>query len=83
MGRWLNLLTRTDDVAVSEAASRARCPGDGADDAATSWSGWFESSFELQRGLAVVELQGTVRWRPAAAAAVQSAAVAAPAWSLT
>jgi len=81
MGRWLNLLTRTDAVAASSVAGRARCPGDGAEDVATAWAGWFESSFELQRGLAVVELHGTVRRRPAAAAP-QSAATA-PAWGLT
>jgi hypothetical protein len=31
--------------------------------------GWFESSWELQRGLSVTELRGTVRRRPAPVAA--------------
>lgn len=88
MASWLNLWKRADAVAMSSVACRARSQGDGVDeepapseDEATPFCGWFESSFELQRGLAVVELHGTVRRRPAAAA--HQAAAAAPAWSLT
>ena len=58
--------------------SMAATPGD-AGGAATAHCGWFESSFELQRGLAVVELHGTVRLRQPA----PGTPAAAPAWTLT
>jgi hypothetical protein len=88
MGTWLRLWPSARHETPSVAACRARRLRDWADESAakdgsedsTPPCGWFESSFELQRGLAVRELQGTVRRRPVATVAGQAAA---PAWGLT
>lgn len=81
--RW----ARTGGAAVSGLEARPRASTQtasaAADAEAAAHCGWFESSFELQRGLAVVELHGTVRRRSRQAPPAAGGPVAAPAWTLT
>jgi hypothetical protein len=72
MKTWQTLWQRRDGAAL-EAPTGAGRPDAGprgeAEALALPHCGWYESSWDLQRGLSVTELRGTIRRRPASAAA--------------